>query len=257
MKITMLRRSPVKNGLLILVKVPSALPVNKKVASWRLGRRCQVLGIDLPLMGEDLLVAHRVLGLFNVVVEGELSTVGSIASRCISPNWVCRMLRSIEYWPLGEVNGSECYTVPIPPIEPASTILGFTTIIPLTRILGLGLIYEVYSDQWAHLIDLLLYLKLRGVKLAVYTSNVGNVPRHVFDKVVERGRGIFEVPQAVEGPSVEELEKLVFDGFEDYVPLRAVVDSGIDIDAVNKLIIYNRARLSLMDGNIVLRRVKD
>jgi hypothetical protein len=71
-------------------------------------------------------------------------------------------------------------TVPIPMIEPVSTLIG------LALAFNTGLEAELYSDLWPLITDILTQAKALGLKLTIHTSVLDINRVYVFDEVVRR-----------------------------------------------------------------------
>lgn len=246
-------------GQLNLLVLPSTAPIIKGMVTWRYGSSCSIMGLNLPLNDEDELVMIRLAIEYGFIIKpSNISNVGNFISEC--EGLICPALRLIDAQPPGLLKG-QCFTVLIPPLEPVSTILGLLIALPIMRIMGKEIIYEVYSDKWFRLKDLLLYFKLRGISINVYTTIApegSQIPP--FDHVFQ-GKGKLNIRIPVERnrkneddyipPSIKELM-----GDNREIPLRALLDSGIPISEVNKLIMIGVAYLEVSNGVTVLRLSK-
>ncbi|ABW02396.1 hypothetical protein [Caldivirga maquilingensis] len=246
-------------GQLNLLVLPSTVPIIKGMVTWRYGSNCSIMGLNLPLNDEDELVITRLAMEYGFIIKpSNVSNVGNFISEC--EGLICPALRLIDTQPPGLLKGP-CFTIPIPPLEPVSTILGLLIALPVMRIIGKEIIYEVYSDRWFRLKDLLLYLKLRGISINVYTTIApeGNQVSP-FDHVFQgKGKLNIRIPvewsRGSEGDYIPLSIKELMGGSRE-IPLRALLDSGIPISEVNKLIMAGAAYLDVSDGVTVLRLSK-
>ncbi len=244
-------------GQLNLLVLPSIAPIVKGMVTWRYSPNCSLMGLNLPLNDEDKLVIVRLAMEYGIVINpNNVSNVGNLISEC--EGLICPALRLIDVQPPGLLKG-ECFTIPIPPVEPISTILGLLAALPIVRMMGRGIIYEVYSDRWFKFKDLLLYLKLRGININIYTTILPEstqVPP--FDRVF-RGKGKLNISipmmQKYEDNHVPTNIRGLM-GNSNEIPLRALLDSGIPINEVNKLIMTGLAYLDVNNGVTVLKLSK-
>ncbi|WP_291767816.1 hypothetical protein [Caldivirga sp. UBA161] len=245
-------------GQLNLLVLPSAAPIVKGMVTWRYNSSCSLMGLNLPLNDEDELIIIRLAMEYGFMIKpSNISNVGNFISEC--EGLICSALRLIDTQPPGLLKGA-CFTVPIPPLEPISTILGLLIALPIMRIIGKGVTYEVYSDRWFRFKDLLLYLKLRGVNMNVYTTAAPEEAQAPpFDHVFQ-GKGKLNIRIPV-GQNQERdnyipvsIKELI--GNSNEIPLRALLDSGIPISEVNKLIMTGVAYLDVSNGITVLKLSK-
>lgn len=242
------------NAQLNLFVLPSAAPIIKGMVTWRHSANCNLMGIDLPLEDEDKLIVARLAMEYGFIVKlDHINNVGNFISEC--EGLVCAALRLINVEPPGLLRGT-CFTIPIPPMEPASTILGLLLALPILRLMGRRIIYEVFSDRWFRFKDLLLYLKLRGLSMNIYTTSPELINAFIFDRVVKRrGKLNFGIPEQRRGElavaSIADRVSKLIGGYE--APLRALVDLGVPISEINELIMYGIASLDMSNGIIVFR----
>jgi hypothetical protein len=244
------------SGQLNLFILPSSQPITRGIVTWRYSPRCSLMGVNLPLEDEDKLIITRLALEYGFMVKSSsLGDISNFISGC--EGLVCQALRVVDVEPPGTLN-SECFTVPIPPIEPTSTILGLTLALPLTRVMRWPVVYEVFSDRWFRLNDLLLYLKLRGVNLNIYTThNVNNEDTSIFNRVF-KGKGRLSIEVPISNNNGKHLIERIAGRIRelaggDEVPLRALVDLGVPINDVNRLIMFGAAHLEVSNGVLVLR----
>jgi hypothetical protein len=242
-------------GQLNLFILPSSQPITRGIVTWRYSPRCSPMGINLPLEDEDRLIITRLALEYGFMVKSSnLSDVGNFISGC--EGLICQALRTVDVEPPGTLNG-ECFTVTIPPIEPTSTILGLTLALPLTRVMRGPVVYEVFSDRWFRLKDLLLYLKLRGANLNIYTTHNANEDVSLFNRVF-KGKGRLSIEVPISNSNGRHLIERIAGRIRelaggDEVPLRALVDLGVPINDVNRLIMFGAAHLEVSNGVLVLR----
>lgn len=242
-------------GRLTLVISPSATPPIKNLITWRFLDKCSTMGLNLPLDNEDILILTRLSMEYGFSVKGEVRDVASFVSMCEGA--ICGFLRRLNYEPPGLAKGNGCFRLSIPPLEPLSTVLGFLLALPSFKLLGRKVVYELYSDSWQRLKDLLLYLKARGLNVNVYTSIDVKDKVPPFDRVVKRGSIIEPIKADLTsgGVGIRSYLDIIrsIAGDLNEVPLRAIVDLGIPMDVVNRLIAYGLASLGVSDDTIVLR----
>lgn len=243
-------------GQLNLLILPSTAPIVKGMVTWRYSPNCSLLGLNLPLSDEDKLVMVRLAMEYGFMIKANnINNVGNFISEC--EGLVCSALRLIDAQPPGLLNGT-CFTVPVPPLEPVSTILGLLIALPIMRLVDKGITYEVYSDRWFRFKDLLLYLKLRGININVYTTIVPEgAQTPPFDHVFQ-SKGKLNVKIPMEHYEYAEsdyipvnIKELMSNSSE--IPLRALIDSGVPISEVNKLIMTGAAYLEISNGVTILR----
>jgi hypothetical protein len=102
--------------------------------------------------------------------------LGDVFEYCVQCSWFSGFINLVSE----SLPGNTIITVPIPIIEPVSTLIG------LALAFNTGFETELYSDLWPLITDVLAQARALGLKLTIHTSVLDINRIYVFDEVVRR-----------------------------------------------------------------------
>ena len=132
---------------------------------------------DMELKPLTRLVINK---LFNVLgIQFDASNVkrlGDAFEYCVQCSWFSGFINLVSE----SLPDKTIATVPVPTIEPVSTLIG------LALAFNTGLETELYSDLWPLLTDALTQAKALGFRLTIHTSVLDINRIYVFDEIIRR-----------------------------------------------------------------------
>ena len=124
------------------------------------------------------LIINRLFSALGIQFDASnVKRLGDVFKYCTQRSWFGGFVNLVS----GSLPGNAVITVPIPMIEPVSTLIGLALAFnnPNFEV-------ELYSDLWPLLTDVLSQAKALGLRLAIHTSVLDINRIYVFDEVVRR-----------------------------------------------------------------------
>jgi len=132
---------------------------------------------DMELRPITKLVINRLFSALGIQFDASnVKRLGDVFEYCVQCSWFSGFINLVS----GSLPGNAVITVPIPMIEPVSTLIG------LALAFNTGIETELYSDLWSLLTDVLSQAKALGLRLTIHTSVLDINRIYVFDEVVRR-----------------------------------------------------------------------
>jgi hypothetical protein len=133
---------------------------------------------DMELKPLTKLVINRLFSALGIQFDASnVKRLGDVFEYCVQCSWFSGFIGFV-----GEsLPGNAVITVPIPMIEPVSTLIGLALAFnnPIFEV-------ELYSDLWLQITDILAQARALGLKLTIHTSVLDINRIYVFDEVVRR-----------------------------------------------------------------------
>jgi hypothetical protein len=133
---------------------------------------------DMELKPLTRLVINK---LFNVLgIQFDASNVkrlGDVFEYCVQCSWFSGFINLVSE----SLPGNAVITVPIPMIEPVSTLIGLALAFnnPNFEV-------ELYSDLWPQITDILAQARALGLRLTIHTSVLDVNRIYAFDEIIRR-----------------------------------------------------------------------
>jgi len=132
---------------------------------------------DMELRPITKLVINRLFSALGIQFDASnVKRLGDVFEYCVQCSWFSGFINLVG----DALPENAIATVPIPMIEPVSTLIG------LALAFNTGLETELYSDLWPLLTDALTQAKALGLRLTIHTSVLDINRIYVFDEVVRR-----------------------------------------------------------------------
>jgi hypothetical protein len=132
---------------------------------------------DMELRPLTRLVINKLLNVLGIQFDASSAKrLGDVFEYCVQCSWFSGFIGFIS----DALPSNAIITVPIPMIEPLSSIIG------LALAFNTGFETELYSDLWPLLTDVLSQAKALGLRLTIHTSVLDYNRIYVFDEVVRR-----------------------------------------------------------------------
>jgi len=133
---------------------------------------------DMELRPITKLIINRLLSALGIQFDASSAKrLGDVFEYCVQCSWFSGFINLVS----GSLPGNAVITVPIPIIEPVSTLIGLALAFnnPNFEV-------ELYSDLWPLLTDVLLQAKALGLRLTIHTSVLDYSRLYAFDEIVRR-----------------------------------------------------------------------
>jgi hypothetical protein len=132
---------------------------------------------DMELRPITKLVINRLFSALGIQFDASnTKRLSDVFEYCVQCSWFSGFIGFVgEALPENAIA-----TVPVPTIEPLSSIIG------LALAFNTGLETELYSDLWPQITDILAQAKALGLRLTIHTSVLDVNRIYVFDEVVRR-----------------------------------------------------------------------
>jgi len=132
---------------------------------------------DMELRPITKLVINRLFSALGIQFDASnVRRLGDVFEYCVQCSWFSGFINLVS----GSLPGNAVITVPIPIIEPLSSIIG------LALAFNTGFETELYSDLWPLMTDVLAQARALGLRLTIHTSILDINRVYVFDEVVRR-----------------------------------------------------------------------
>jgi len=132
---------------------------------------------DMELKPLTRLVINKLLNVLGMQFDASSAKrLSDVFEYCVQCLWFSGFINLVS----GSLPGNAVITVPIPIIEPVSTLIG------LALAFNTGFETELYSDLWPQITDALALAKALGLRLTIHTSVLDINRIYVFDEVVRR-----------------------------------------------------------------------
>jgi hypothetical protein len=132
---------------------------------------------DVVLKPLTRLVINKLLNVLNIQFDASNARrLSDVFEYCPQCSWFSGFINLVSE----SLPGNAIITVPIPIIEPVSTLIG------LALAFNTGFEAELYSDLWPQITDILAQARALGLKLTIHTSVLDINRIYVFDEVVRR-----------------------------------------------------------------------
>jgi len=133
---------------------------------------------DMELRPITKLVINRLFSALGIQFDASnVKRLGDVFEYCVQCSWFSGFIGFVN----GSLPGNAVITVPIPMIEPLSSIIGLALAFnnPNFEV-------ELYSDLWPQITDALAQARALGLRLTIHTSVLDINRIYVFDEVVRR-----------------------------------------------------------------------
>jgi hypothetical protein len=132
---------------------------------------------DVELRPITKLVINRLFSALGIQFDASsVKRLSDIFEYCVQCSWFSGFINLVSE----SLPGNAVITVPIPMIEPVSTLIG------LALAFNTGLEVELYSDLWPQITDALAQARALGLRLTIHTSVLDYNRIYVFDEIVRR-----------------------------------------------------------------------
>jgi hypothetical protein len=217
---------------------------------------------DMELRPITKLIINRLFSALGIQFDASNARrLSDVFEYCVQCSWFSGFINLVSE----SLPGNAVITVPIPIIEPVSTLIG------LALAFNTGFETELYSDLWPLITDVLAQARALGLRLAIHTSILDINRVYVFDEVVRRMvrlprvdvlTGSTEFTNKVEvvgesyrtptiQPNPVKVEPLVAEPKIDEAVLNAVRTLGLELGGVSTL----KALSDLVGSDAVVRAV--
>jgi len=217
---------------------------------------------DMELKPLTRLVINKLLNVLGIQFDASSAKrLSDVFEYCVQCSWFSGFIGFV-----GEALPDKAIaTVPVPMIEPISSIIG------LALAFNTGLETELYSDLWPLMTDALAQARALGLKLTIHTSVLDYNRVYVFDEVVRRmirlpridvltgstdfANKVEVVGESYRTPTIQatpvKVEPLVAEPKIDEAVLNAVRALGLELGGVSTL----KALSDLVGSDAVVRAV--
>jgi hypothetical protein len=132
---------------------------------------------DMELRPITKLVINRLFSALGIQFDASnVKRLGDVFEYCVQCSWFSGFIGFVDE----ALPDKAIATVPVPIIEPLSSIIG------LALAFNTGFETELYSDLWPQITDILAQAKALGLRLTIHTSVLDYNRIYVFDEVVRR-----------------------------------------------------------------------
>jgi hypothetical protein len=132
---------------------------------------------DMELKPLTRLVINKLLNVLGIQFDASSAKrLSDVFEYCVQCSWFSGFINFVD----DALPDKAIATVPVPIIEPLSSIIG------LALAFNTGFEVELYSDLWPLLTDVLTQAKALGLRLTIHTSVLDINRVYVFDEVVRR-----------------------------------------------------------------------
>jgi hypothetical protein len=132
---------------------------------------------DMELKPLTRLVINKLLNVLSIQFDASnVRRLSDVFEYCVQCSWFSGFIGFIS----DALPSNAIITVPIPMIEPLSSIIG------LALAFNTGLEVELYSDLWPQITDILAQAKALGLRLTIHTSVLDYNRLYAFDEIVRR-----------------------------------------------------------------------
>jgi hypothetical protein len=217
---------------------------------------------DMELKPLTILVINKLFNVLGIQFDASSAKrLSDVFEYCVQCSWFSGFIGFV-----GEALPDKAIaTVPVPTIEPLSSIIG------LALAFNTGLETELYSDLWPLMTDALAQARALGLKLTIHTSVLDYNRVYVFDEVVRRmirlpridvltgstdfANKVEVVGESYRTPTIQatpvKVEPLVAEPKIDEAVLNAVRALGLELGGVSTL----KALSDLVGSDAVVRAV--
>jgi hypothetical protein len=132
---------------------------------------------DMELKPLTRLVINKLLNVLNIQFDASnVKRLSDVFEYCVQCSWFSGFINFVD----DALPDKAIATVPVPMIEPLSSIIG------LALAFNTGLEVELYSDLWPQITDILAQARALGLKLTIHTSVLDYNRIYVFDEIIRR-----------------------------------------------------------------------
>jgi len=132
---------------------------------------------DMELKPLTRLVINKLFNVLGIQFDASSAKrLSDVFEYCVQCSWFSGFIGFVSE----SLSGNAVITVPIPIIEPLSSIIG------LALAFNTGIETELYSDLWPQITDALAQARALGLRLTIHTSILDINRIYVFDEVVRR-----------------------------------------------------------------------
>jgi hypothetical protein len=132
---------------------------------------------DMELKPLTRLVINKLFNVLNIQFDASNARrLSDVFEYCVQCSWFSGFIGFVDE----ALPDKAIATVPVPIIEPLSSIIG------LALAFNTGLEVELYSDLWPLITDVLAQARALGLRLTIHTSVLDYNRIYVFDEVVRR-----------------------------------------------------------------------
>jgi len=132
---------------------------------------------DMELKPLTRLVINKLLNVLGIQFDASnVRWLSDVFEYCVQCSWFSGFINFVD----DALPDKAIATVPVPIIEPLSSIIG------LALAFNTGLEVELYSDLWPLITDILAQAKALGLRLTIHTSVLDVNRIYTFDEVVRR-----------------------------------------------------------------------
>jgi len=132
---------------------------------------------DMELKPLTRLVINKLLNVLGIQFDASnVKRLSDVFEYCVQCSWFSGFINFVD----DALPDKAIATVPVPIIEPLSSIIG------LALAFNTGLETELYSDLWPLITDILAQAKALGLRLTIHTSVLDVNRIYTFDEVVRR-----------------------------------------------------------------------
>jgi len=132
---------------------------------------------DMELKPLTRLVINKLLNVLGIQFDASnVRWLSDVFEYCVQCSWFSGFINFVD----DALPDKAIATVPVPIIEPLSSIIG------LALAFNTGLEVELYSDLWPLITDILAQAKALGLRLTIHTSVLDYNRLYAFDEIVRR-----------------------------------------------------------------------
>jgi hypothetical protein len=132
---------------------------------------------DMELKPLTRLVINKLLNVLGIQFDASnVRWLSDVFEYCVQCSWFSGFINFVD----DALPDKAIATVPVPIIEPLSSIIG------LALAFNTGFEAELYSDLWLQITDILAQARALGLRLTIHTSVLDINRIYVFDEVVRR-----------------------------------------------------------------------
>ena len=132
---------------------------------------------DMELKPLTRLVINKLLNVLGIQFDASSAKrLSDVFEYCVQCSWFSGFINLVS----NALPSNAIATVPVPMIEPLSSIIG------LALAFNTGLEVELYSDLWPQITDTLAQARALGLKLTIHTSVLDYNRIYVFDEIIRR-----------------------------------------------------------------------
>jgi len=132
---------------------------------------------DVELKPLTRLVINKLLNVLGIQFDASnVRRLSDVFEYCVQCSWFSGFINFVD----DALPDKAIATVPVPTIEPLSSIIG------LALAFNTGFETELYSDLWPQITDALALAKALGLRLTIHTSVLDYNRIYVFDEIIRR-----------------------------------------------------------------------